>query len=221
MHLQAAVLPYERFVRCIGSGRRRARSTTTVRAAARPLPHGPRLPRPALKSELEDITLTINAFFGWDFNSCEALLRAASGIRSTSPTPVRTRRSPRCTTTSVAHQGEPALGDLLCRDPPPRAPQPRVGALLRDRRQDLPYREKLRRYAISRARRSTPRPSRNSASATSAPGRGRRRVLRHRAGTRRRAAEGHGAVPDARGRRVHGAVLRTHPAVARRRGPPR
>jgi hypothetical protein len=30
---------------------------------------------PSLQSELEDITLTINAFFGWDFNSCEALLR--------------------------------------------------------------------------------------------------------------------------------------------------
>jgi hypothetical protein len=31
---------------------------------------------PAQQAELEDITLTINAFFGWDFNSCEALLRA-------------------------------------------------------------------------------------------------------------------------------------------------
>jgi hypothetical protein len=30
------------------------------------------------QSELEDITLTINAFFGWDFNSCEALLRGGT-----------------------------------------------------------------------------------------------------------------------------------------------
>jgi hypothetical protein len=27
------------------------------------------------QAELEDITLTINAFFGWDFNSCESLLK--------------------------------------------------------------------------------------------------------------------------------------------------
>ena len=46
------------------------------RAAARPLSHGPRLPdRRSSSSELEDITLTINAFFGWDFNSCESLLK--------------------------------------------------------------------------------------------------------------------------------------------------
>jgi hypothetical protein len=33
---------------------------------------------------LEDMTLTINAFFGWDFNSCEALLKDhVTGTRST------------------------------------------------------------------------------------------------------------------------------------------
>ena len=31
---------------------------------------------PDAQAELEDITLTINAFFGWDFNSCEALQKS-------------------------------------------------------------------------------------------------------------------------------------------------
>jgi hypothetical protein len=76
MHLQAAVLPYERFVRCIGLG---PQTRAVNYDPAAPLHDRYRTDRdflePALAAELEDITLTINAFFGWDFNSCEALLR--------------------------------------------------------------------------------------------------------------------------------------------------
>jgi hypothetical protein len=76
MHLQSAVIPYERFVRCIGLG---PQTRVVNYDPSAPLHDRYRMDRdflaPALQSELEDITLTINAFFGWDFNSCEALLR--------------------------------------------------------------------------------------------------------------------------------------------------
>lgn len=74
MHLQSGVLPHDAFVRCIGLG-------PQVRCVS----YGPSAPlhdRYEIDfdflsdedvAELEDITLTINAFFGWDFNSCEAL----------------------------------------------------------------------------------------------------------------------------------------------------
>jgi len=75
MHLQAAVLPYDRFVRCIGLG---PQTRAVNYDPSAPLHDRYRTDRdflePALADELEDITLTINAFFGWDFNSCEALL---------------------------------------------------------------------------------------------------------------------------------------------------
>jgi hypothetical protein len=77
MHLQAAVLPYERFVRCIGLG---PQTRTVNYDPAAPLHDRYRMDRDFItaeqKAELEDITLTINSFFGWDFNSCEALLRS-------------------------------------------------------------------------------------------------------------------------------------------------
>ncbi|MDP1827981.1 MAG: hypothetical protein Q8L48_32200 [Archangium sp.] len=76
MHLQKAVEPYDRFVRTIGFG---PQTHSVLYDPAAPL-HD----RYTLKKEsefldardrkvLEDTTLTINAFFGWDFNSCESL----------------------------------------------------------------------------------------------------------------------------------------------------
>ena len=49
---------------------------------------------PAAELEhLRKMTLTINAFFGWEFNSCEALAPGrGAGTRSTSPTRAPTRR---------------------------------------------------------------------------------------------------------------------------------
>ena len=76
MNLQKAVLPYERFVRCVGLG-----------PQLRPVNYDPTAPlhdRYRMETEflsaedeqtLKNTTLTINTFFGWDFNSCEALLK--------------------------------------------------------------------------------------------------------------------------------------------------
>jgi hypothetical protein len=74
MHLQAAVSDYDLFVRCIGVGPQlrvvhydpgaplHARYRTDTDFAS-----------PDELSHLRRMTLTINTFFGWDFNSCEAL----------------------------------------------------------------------------------------------------------------------------------------------------
>ncbi|MEP7028159.1 MAG: hypothetical protein ABI960_06150, partial [Candidatus Eisenbacteria bacterium] len=74
MHLQQAIEPYDQFVRVVGLG--------PQLKAIRYDPSGPLHERYTMdkdflgaedRSVLEDMTLTINAFFGWDFNSCEAL----------------------------------------------------------------------------------------------------------------------------------------------------
>ncbi len=76
MHLQAGIIPYDRFVRCIGLG---PQTRVINYDPAAPLHDRYRMDvdflAPADRQVLEDITLTINTFFGWDFNSCEALLR--------------------------------------------------------------------------------------------------------------------------------------------------
>ncbi len=74
MHLQAGVTPYDDFVRCVGLGPQ----VRMVRYdPAAPLHQRYTSAREFLDddsiAELEDITLTINSFFGWDFNSCESL----------------------------------------------------------------------------------------------------------------------------------------------------
>ena len=76
MHLQAGVHPYEEFVRCVGLGPQ----IRTVRYdPAAPLHQRYQADQNFLSPEdrtlLEDITLTVNGFFGWDFNSCESLLK--------------------------------------------------------------------------------------------------------------------------------------------------
>ena len=76
MHLQAAVEPFDRFVRCIAFGPQ----TRLIRYE----PGAPLHDRYTMDAEasfvtpeeaalLRETTLTINSFFGWDFNSCEAL----------------------------------------------------------------------------------------------------------------------------------------------------
>jgi hypothetical protein len=76
MHLQSGVIPYDRFVRCVGLG---PQTRVVNYDPSAPLHDRYRMNRDFLAADdqrvLEDITLTINAFFGWDFNSCEALLR--------------------------------------------------------------------------------------------------------------------------------------------------
>jgi hypothetical protein len=76
MLLQEAILPHDLFVRCVGVGPQvrivdydpsaplHARYTTRTPDAT-----------DAELQQLRDMTLTINTFFGWDFNSCEMLRR--------------------------------------------------------------------------------------------------------------------------------------------------
>ncbi len=74
MHLQRAVDPHDLFVRCIGLG---PQVHFVNYDPARALHDRYTMDLDFLgegeRSLLRDMTLTINSFFGWDFNSCEAL----------------------------------------------------------------------------------------------------------------------------------------------------
>lgn len=74
MHLQKAVHPFDLFVRCIGVG---PQTRIIKYEASAPLHARYTTEKGFVDAEearlLEDMTLTINTFFGWDFNSCEAL----------------------------------------------------------------------------------------------------------------------------------------------------
>jgi hypothetical protein len=76
LHLQAGVIPYDQFVRCIGFG---PQTHVIKYDPSQPLHLRYTNEKGFLTKDdralIEDITLTINAFFGWDFNSCEALLK--------------------------------------------------------------------------------------------------------------------------------------------------
>lgn len=76
MHLQGAVNPFDKFVRCIGIGPQTHFVNYDADAA---LHDRYTMDRDFLSPEeaqvLADTTLTINAFFGWDFNSCESMRR--------------------------------------------------------------------------------------------------------------------------------------------------
>jgi len=74
LHLQRAVDPHDLFVRCIGFGPQ----TRLVRYdPSAPLHDRYTMDDGAIpddeRSVLVDTTMTINSFFGWEFNSCEAL----------------------------------------------------------------------------------------------------------------------------------------------------
>ena len=73
--LQEGVIPFEGFVRCIGLGPQWRCVNYDPDA---PLHDRYRMDVDFLQAEeeqrLNDITMIINAFFGWDFNSCESLL---------------------------------------------------------------------------------------------------------------------------------------------------
>ncbi len=79
MHLQAGVRDYDKFIRAIGFGPQ-VRFVDYDPTA--PLHDRYTITNDALSTEdqehLRKVTLTINAFFGWEFNSCESLL--ADGV---------------------------------------------------------------------------------------------------------------------------------------------
>jgi hypothetical protein len=74
MHLQSAVAPFDLFVRALGMG---PQVRVIKYDAAAPLHDRYRTEPPDVDGEersvLVDTCLTINSFFGWDFNSCESL----------------------------------------------------------------------------------------------------------------------------------------------------
>ncbi len=74
MHVQAAVKGYDRFVRCIGFG---PQAHCVLYDPEAPLHDRYTMQKdfiPAAELEhLRKVTMTINAFFGWEFNSCESL----------------------------------------------------------------------------------------------------------------------------------------------------
>jgi hypothetical protein len=76
MHLQQSIEGFDRFVRCIGLG---PQFRLVSYNPAAPLHDRYQIETEAIteadQSLLEDMTMTINSFFGWEFNSCEALRR--------------------------------------------------------------------------------------------------------------------------------------------------
>ena len=74
MHLQKAVEPHDRFVRCIGFG---PQTRLVNYDPSAPLHDRYTMERDFVSADdetvMREMTLTINGFFGWDFNSCEAL----------------------------------------------------------------------------------------------------------------------------------------------------
>lgn len=76
MHLQEAIDPHDLFVRCLAVG---PQLTVIPYDPAAPLHDRYQVGFNVVSldewSLLSDMTLTINTFFGWDFNSCEALRR--------------------------------------------------------------------------------------------------------------------------------------------------
>ena len=74
MHIQRGVEPFDRFVRCVGLG---PQTRLVHYDPSAPLHERYTMERHVVGDEdasfLRDLTLTINAIFGWDFNSCESL----------------------------------------------------------------------------------------------------------------------------------------------------
>lgn len=74
LHLQRAVEPHDLFIRCIGFGpqARLVRYDPAAPLHDRYTTDDGHLPDDQ-RQTLIDTTMTINSFFGWEFNSCEAL----------------------------------------------------------------------------------------------------------------------------------------------------
>jgi hypothetical protein len=81
MQLQRSVEPYDLFVRSIGIG---PQTREVLYDPGAPLHDRYTQKIDFLSAEdqalLQDITLTVNSFFGWDFNSCESLRTIETGV---------------------------------------------------------------------------------------------------------------------------------------------
>ena len=101
MHLQASVEGYDVFARSLSIG-----AETMVMNFDPDQPMHARYSvsttssPPEVGAEVVSIGRIVNAFFRWEFNSCETLVAGTTSTRSTTRTPARTSPSRRCTTTS-------------------------------------------------------------------------------------------------------------------------
>jgi hypothetical protein len=160
MHLQQAVLPHDLFVRCIGVGPqvRFVRYNPSAALHARYEIDFDFLTSDEA-SELSDMTLTINSFFGWDFNSCEAL--RSGGVFH----PIDFANAcPDAQVTSLHYHFPWMLKavvrwSLFCAATKrPMPPAMEWGPYFEIAAKDMPYREKLAAYAaIARQRMETDR----------------------------------------------------------------
>ena len=169
MHLQAGVIPYDKFVRCIGLGpQTRVVNYDPSAPAARSLPHGSQLPVVRRATQARGHHPHDQRVLRLGFQ----LLRGAAQEWRVVSDRFR-QRLPRLAgdfaplSFSMAHQVEPALVDLLRSDQARHAPESRLGAVLRDRRPGpVAARKTARLCPRSRASTSRPTPSRNSAPST-------------------------------------------------------
>ena len=221
LHLQRAVEPHDLFVRCIGFGPQ----TRLVRYdPAAPLHDRYTMDDGAVPDDqrqtLIDTTLTINSFFGWEFNSCEALRQGDTWL------PIDFANACPDSQVTSLHYHFPWLvaanlrWSIFCaatKRPMPInldwAPYFEIAD------SDAPVRRQARRLRGHRpaapAGRRVRVVLRDLPAATRS---GRVGVLRHRDGLRRRAPEGGDPLPGPRDRAVHRSVLGPHPAVAPRLG---
>jgi hypothetical protein len=161
MHLQKAVDPYDLFVRCIGVGPQ----TRIIRYdPSEPLHGRYRTDRDVVSEDeaslLQDMTLTINTFFGWDFNSCEALRKDGGWF------PIDFANACPDSQVTSLHYHFPWLVKAKLRWALFVAATRRPMRMTMDwdpymavaRREDMPYREKMRAYGkIARERLDTER----------------------------------------------------------------
>ena len=217
LHLQRAVEPHDLFVRCIGFGpqTRLVRYDPSAPLHDRYTMDDGHVPDDQRRT-IVDTTLTINSFFGWEFNSCEALrqdgtwrpIDFANACPDSQVTSLHyhfpwlvaanLRWSIFCAATKRRMRVDLDWAPYFEIADTDGAVRGEAGRLRGDRPRALPDRR------VRVVLRHPPRPPRP----------GRVGLLRHRDRARRRAPEGGDAVPGARGRRVHGAVLGPHPVVA-------
>lgn len=155
MHLQKAIEPFDLFVRCLGVG---PQTRIMKYDPAAPLHLRYTLEKDFVDAEeaslLRDMTLTINSFFGWDFNSCEALRK--DGVFH----PIDFANACPDSQITSLHYHWPWLVKAktawsiyvaATRKPVQRATDWEPYFKIAD--EDLPYREKLSRYAAIAAQR--------------------------------------------------------------------
>ena len=166
MNLQKAVIPYDWFVRCIGLGPQTRKVNYDPSAALHDrYTMDIDFLSPEDASVLEDMTLTINAFFGWDFNSCESLAKGGTWY------PIDFANACPDSQVTSLHYHFPWLikanlrWSIFCAATGQQdAQEPRLGAVLRRRRQG----PRSRASGCANTRRSPTSGSRPRSSATSA-----------------------------------------------------